>query len=200
MSEITALLSDRLLWIDEITDRELASDGVSRFGAYLRQGAHRFLDWDDMPTRDPAAFAARAFEIATTPIMSPPYVVTHPRVITCVPHRDEDDRHALHIDMAMGLPARVRTELPGFWRGWQQTSGGMFYAPWDNDRPAAYATVTFRVPFPPVDHLPAPAYDHGAGRSPHIPTAQAALLALVAHANDALAGGLLATLTGGDPS
>lgn len=188
--------TDRLLWIDEITDRELASDGVSRYGAYLHQGAHRFLDWDDQPTGDPAVFAARAFEIACSSIMSPPYVVTHPRVLTCVPHRDEDDRRALHVDLAMGLPTRVRTALPRAWRGWQQTSGGMFYAPWDNDRTAAYTTVTVRLPFPAPDRFPAPAYDRGL---PHTPTAQSAVYVLVAHANNALAD-LLAVITGGDPS
>lgn len=188
--------TNRLVWIDEITDQELASDGVSRYGAYLRQGAHRFLDWDDEPTGDPAAFAAQAFEIACSPIMSPPYVVTHPRVLTCVPHRDEDDRRALQVELAVGLPTRVRTALPRDWRGWQQTSGGMFYAPWDNDRTAAYATVTVRLPFPAADRLPLCTFDGG---FPHTPTAQAAVQVLVDHTNTELAG-LLAAITGGDLS
>lgn len=188
--------TDRLVWIDNTTDRELASDGVSRYGAYLHQGAHRFLDWDDEPTSDPAAFAAAAWEIATSPVMSPPYVVTHPRVITCVPHRDEDGRRALQVDVAMRLPARVRAALPPVWRGWQHTRRGPFYAPWDNDRTAVYATVTVRLPFPATDRLPAAAYDGGL---PHTPTAKDAVRVLVAHANTALAG-LLAAITGGDPS
>jgi hypothetical protein len=189
-------ITDRLVWIDEITDRELASDGVSRYGAYLRQGAHRFLDWNEAPTSDPAAFTATAFEIACSPVMSPPYVVTYPRVLTCVPHRDEDGRRALQVDLAMGLPARMRAALPPDWRGWQQTSGGMFYAPWDNDCTAVYATVTVRLPFPAADRLPGPAYDHG---DPHTPTVHDAVRVLVAHANTELAD-LLTAITGGDPS
>lgn len=186
--------TDRLLWIDEITDRELASDGVSRYGAYLRQAAHRFQDWDEEPTSDPATFAAQAFEIACTPIMSPPYVVTHPRVITCVPHRDEDGRYAVQFELAVGMAQRFRLALPSGWRGWQQTRNGVYFAPWDNDYPAAYATATVRLPFPHPDRLPTPAYDHGA---PHTPTAQHAVRVLVAHANAALGDALTAITTNG---
>lgn len=186
--------TDRLLWIDETTDRELASDGVSRYGAYLRQAGHQFLDWDDRPTADPAEFAARAFEIACTPIMSPPYVVTHPRVTTCIPHRDEDARHALHVDLAVGMTQRIRLALPPGWRGWQQTRSGMYFPPWDNDYPAAYATIAVRLPFPPLARLPVPAYQHG---KPHTPTAQYAVRVLVEHANAELGNALTAITTNG---
>lgn len=189
--------SDSLLWIDTRTDRDLASDGVSRYGAYLRQGAHRFRDWDDTLTTDAAVFAAQAFEIACAPVMSPPYVVTHPRVLTCVPHRDEDDRRALQVDLAMALPTRVGAALSGVWRGWQHTSSGMVFAPWDNDRPAAYTTLTLRLPFPASDRLPGPAYVHGA---PHTPTARDAVWALVDHANSALGAVVAAVLCGGELS
>jgi hypothetical protein len=175
--------TDRLLWIDETTDRELASDGVSRYSAYLRQATHRFLDWDDQPTSNPATFAAQAFEIACAPIMSPPYVVTHQRVLTCAPHRDDDGRYALQFDVAVGMAQGIRLALPVRWRAWQMTRDGVYYAPWDNDYPAAYATITLRLPFPPLDRLPAPAYNGG---EPHTPTAQYAVRVLVEHVNAAL--------------
>ena len=71
-------------WIDYDYDRENASDGVSRFGAYVRQSS-MFADswdgtWDDAQVQQ-ARFAEAAWATATTPVMSPGFVHRHPRVI-----------------------------------------------------------------------------------------------------------------------
>ena len=72
-------------WIDEEDDRDLASDGISRFGAYVRQSSALAECWDgtweDPGTRQ-ARFAAAAWSTATGPVMAPGYVRHHPRVLT----------------------------------------------------------------------------------------------------------------------
>ncbi len=56
-------------------DRDRASDGVSRFGVYLRRYPKLFAsDEDGAVTADPAAFTAAAWRVATSPIMAPPYL------------------------------------------------------------------------------------------------------------------------------
>ena len=72
-------------WIDEDYDRENASDGVSRYGAYVRRSGALAECWDgtwDDPQARRARFAEAAWETATTPVMSPGFVRRHPRVIS----------------------------------------------------------------------------------------------------------------------
>jgi hypothetical protein len=64
-------------WVDRDYDREHASDGNSRYGAYLRDAT--FEPWTD---HDQAVeWAVFAWERATGPVMSPGYVRYHPRVL-----------------------------------------------------------------------------------------------------------------------
>jgi hypothetical protein len=64
-------------WVDRGYDREHASDGISRYGAYLRDAA--FEPWtDDDQATEWAVFAWRR---ATGPVMSPGYVRYHPQVL-----------------------------------------------------------------------------------------------------------------------
>jgi hypothetical protein len=61
-------------WIDHDYDRASASDGVSRYGAYVRDAARLFDPWQDAAdgvTTDPVEFAIAAFWVATGPIMGP---------------------------------------------------------------------------------------------------------------------------------
>jgi hypothetical protein len=63
-------------WVDHDHDRGHASDGISRYGAYLRDAT--FEPWTD---HDQAVeWAAFAWRRATGPVMSPSYVRYHPRV------------------------------------------------------------------------------------------------------------------------
>jgi hypothetical protein len=175
-----------LLWLDERYDTRYASDGESRYGAYLRQAAHRFVDLDE-PIRDAGLFAATAFEIGCSPIMSPPYVHTHPRAVSVVPHGDEDGRRALTVMLAIEVPTDTQVLLPRGWRGWQHPrEDEHWYEPWDNDRPAVTTTLTVRVPFPPTTVLPEPVYDRRG--NPDVSTAKDAVRALAGHTNAQLAG------------
>jgi hypothetical protein len=64
-------------WVDRDYDCEHASDGISRYGAYLRDAA--FEPWTD---HDQAVeWAVFAWQSATGPVMSPGYVRYHPRVL-----------------------------------------------------------------------------------------------------------------------
>ena len=74
-------------WIDYDYDRENASDGVSRYGAYVRRSSAMAESWDgtwdDAQVRL-ARFAETAWATATTPVMSPGFVRRHPRAISAV--------------------------------------------------------------------------------------------------------------------
>jgi hypothetical protein len=71
-------------WTDDEYDREHASDGVSRFGHYVRD-AGRLMEecwdgtWDDPQARK-VRFAEAAWTTATPPVMSPGYVHRHQRI------------------------------------------------------------------------------------------------------------------------
>ncbi|WP_431976043.1 hypothetical protein [Micromonospora haikouensis] len=67
-------------WLDWEYDRDNADTGTqSRYGNYLHSRTESFREiWDDDPS---AEFAATAWRIATGPIMSPPLVRRHPRVM-----------------------------------------------------------------------------------------------------------------------
>jgi hypothetical protein len=72
-------------WIDYEYDRENASDGISRYGAYVRRSSALAESWDgtwDDPQVRQARFAEAAWATATTPVMSPGFVRRHPRVIS----------------------------------------------------------------------------------------------------------------------
>lgn len=58
-------------------DLDRASDGVSRYGVYLRRYPKLFtsLDEDGTVTGDPVVFTAAAWQVATSPLMAPPYLV-----------------------------------------------------------------------------------------------------------------------------
>lgn len=71
-------------WVDADYDRNSASDGVSRFGAYIRQSSLVAESWagtydDDQVRR--VLFAAAVWETANSPVMSPGYVRCHSRVL-----------------------------------------------------------------------------------------------------------------------
>jgi hypothetical protein len=77
--------NDAAFWIDYDYDRENASDGLSRYGAYVRRSSAMAESWDgtwdDEQVRQ-ARFAEAAWATATAPVMSPGFVRRHPRVIS----------------------------------------------------------------------------------------------------------------------
>jgi hypothetical protein len=78
--------ADAAFWIDYEYDREMASDGQSRFASYVRRAAATAEwtecwdgTWDDEAVRA-MHFASESWHVATTPVMSPGYVRRHPRI------------------------------------------------------------------------------------------------------------------------
>lgn len=75
-------------WLDWDYDQRNADTGTeSRYGNYLHQRSESFRDiWHDDPSGE---FARIAWRIATGPIMSPPLVRSHPRVMGVTLERSE---------------------------------------------------------------------------------------------------------------
>lgn len=79
------MTDDRPFWFDWDYDRNYASNGTSRYAAYLADRDQSFREiWDDNPSVE---FAALAWRIATGPIMSPPLVHSHPRIVRATAER-----------------------------------------------------------------------------------------------------------------
>jgi hypothetical protein len=109
----------RVFWVDA-SDRERASDGVSRYAAYVRQAASGFAEdaklFDDLAV----AWAVRAWNLAVPPVMSPGFVVWHPRVLSARAVRDEwaGDLRVV-VDLVSALPESVVRAVGYQWSGWR---------------------------------------------------------------------------------
>jgi len=151
-------------WIDEEYDRDQASDGISRFGAYVRQSpaiADYLAECDDAAGQDQptwqARFAAAAWSTATTPVMSPGYVRRHPRVISAhVEFNAWDGTLTGAVELVTPWPqplARCRDWQQGiWWQDWPTESWGgreVFCEPSGQDLAAhAYLLASVRMVFP----------------------------------------------------
>jgi hypothetical protein len=106
-------------WIDHDYDREHASDGVSRYGAYVRDAV--FEPWtDDDRAVELAKFAWRR---ATGPVLSPGYVRRHPRIAMARLERSGWDGSLLAmVDLVVGQPEPLRYlpagDEPAMWQDW----------------------------------------------------------------------------------
>ena len=161
---------------DDRRDKAHASDGVSRYGAYLRQRSHTFRHGgQDCPaTADPVRFAMTAWTIASSPIMAPAYVTPHPRIQDVTVHWDDDHRAALAVQIAVPAPP-VANRLPSRWCGWtHHHEPQRWLDPYDNDQVTVLTTLTVRVPLNPT-RLPTPQYRSGI---PHTNVAKCAVAAL----------------------
>ena len=178
-------------WIDPDYDRVNASDGQSRYGAYLRSHARLFDPWQDAPdgvTTDPVEFAIAAFRVATGPIISPGFVRWHPRVRAYGTDRSEHDGH-LVVSVTLATPAPLR--LPGWaWRGWERDFHDRFLEPEDRG-PVALARLELRWPLD-GDQLHRPARPRIPGR-PNLVDATTAVAVVVGSVNHT-AGPVLAAL------
>jgi hypothetical protein len=164
MSEASAAF-----WVDRDYDREYASDGISRYGAYLRDAA--FEPWTD---EDQAVeWAVFAWRRAAGPVMSPGYVRCHPRVLAARLDRSGwDGSLVAGIDLVSSWPEELKTvlargvRLGGRDASWQDWPAGhlgetvSYYEPSEADvaaRPYALATLSlqFTVPSAALPEPPA---------------------------------------------
>jgi hypothetical protein len=142
-------------WVDRDYDREHASDGISRYGAYLRDAT--FEPWTD---RDQAVeWAVFAWERATSPVMSPGYVRYHPRVLGARLERSGWDGNLVagvtlvsawpeQLTRALGRAVRLG-DREAHWQDWpvEYRGGGTacYYEPSEADiasRPYLLTTVS----------------------------------------------------------
>lgn len=168
----------------DATAFRIAKDECTRYENYLGLYAERFMD-EGTPTTDPAEFARHAFTIATGPIMSPGYVLWHPRVTNINWHGDDHDRGAIELGLVVPMPpaiAKVVSTTPV--HGWEHSYRGSWYPPENNDRPSVFATLTCRVPLDPA-RLPAPRYTTGG--APQTLTAVHAVAGVCAMVNEFVA-------------
>jgi hypothetical protein len=145
-----------LVTVDDATDRERASDGRSRFGAYLRQHAHR-LHIDGEPL-DAYEFAAVVWPIACPPVMTPGYIRLRGDVHEIAPVWAENDGGGQHLAFEVRVP--LAAPVPAGWDGWHRTrrerdSEQVWQDP-GTDRPALLTTATLRLPADDTWGLPAP--------------------------------------------
>lgn len=143
--------ADNVVWVDDFHDRESASDGVSRFGAYVRQRAHLFADGLDGPLRQ-VDFAATAWAIACSPVMSPGYVRARPDVWAVTCFAGEEGR-VLVADVEVRLPWPPEWRNTGSvigWTGWARSTSGWGEPPVlvepEDKAQALLVTVHLRVP------------------------------------------------------
>lgn len=166
---------------DEDYDRTHASNGVSRYGAYLVHYQHRFLD-DDHLTLDAERFAAAAWLIAQPPVMTPGHVRAHPRVQATDVRWDDDQRVAVCVDLAVSAPAEA-AGLAYPWRGWSRDRRGRWWAPEDYAGPSAVTLLRVAVPLTGT-RLPEVCYRRGV---PDVDTAKRAAYAVCVLLNRVLA-------------
>jgi hypothetical protein len=145
-------------WIDREYDRDNASDGVSRYGAYIRQAAASFELYTD--DDQDVELAIWAWQQATGPVMAPGYVRKHQRIATAHLNRSDWDGTLLAtVDLVIPQPPNLRwmrsDEDRGMWRDWPVqrafAGGDRFYEP-DGDELArdpyllTTASLRFTVP------------------------------------------------------
>jgi len=180
-------------WLDLDYDRTSASDGQSRYGAYLRDHARLFDPFNDAPdgvTRDPVEFTMAAVRVATGPIMWPGFVRWHPRVCGYGVEYSDDGRLVVSVTLAAPAPAA----LPGgAWRGWERGYRDRFLEPEDRG-PVALARLELRWPLG-RDQLHRPTQPRVLGR-PNLVDATTAVAVVVGSVNHT-AGPVLAALEAG---
>ncbi|AEW95896.1 MULTISPECIES: hypothetical protein [Streptomycetaceae] len=180
--------------VDDAYDRRNASDGRSRFGAYLRDRCARLHeDGTPLPAED---FAAAVWPIATAPVMSPGYVRLRPDIRAVTPAWSEYGHLTVDVHVPLGRRALVADRaVPGRWRDWDRdlAPGEEPYRYWwepDGDRPALLTTTVIRLPVDDTWNLPTPAHTGGPGLVADAKSAVAA----VADAVNRLAGPVVAAL------
>lgn len=146
--------------VDDEYDRDRASNGDSRYAAYLRQNANLFRDaWSDepAPVEDPVEFAVHAWRVATGPVMSPGYVQWRSDLHGVSLHRDENDGTLfaeVRVPLRHGQVGGNGKRFPYTWQDWETEQtwgpGDLQYPglaePRSYKQPAVLATAVVRVP------------------------------------------------------
>src|SRR5947209_15105052 len=140
-----AMIFIRAFEPDEDYDQAHASDGVSRYGAYLAQHAYLFTNDDDEPTTDPEQFAGAAWRVAHHPTMAPGYVRSHGRVQATSMHWDDESQPAVCVELAVSsAPEAACFTFP--WRRWTRDELGHWQAPENFARPNALTVLRIALP------------------------------------------------------
>lgn len=155
-------------WVDDEYDQNYASDGVSRFGAYIRQKTNVFASsWDGTWDDSVSEWAADVWRIATPPVMAPGYVRQHRRVLHSTVERSHwDGSLTAAVELVTPWPNALESstsQCARHWRGWpievNPWSGEEFFVePSEHDLTKdsyllARTKLFFRVP---VNNLPTP--------------------------------------------
>ncbi|MGW7580293.1 hypothetical protein ACWGKU_19200 [Kitasatospora sp. NPDC054768] len=141
-----------LVILDDTADRESASDGRSRYGAYIAHHADDFHE-DGEPLR-PVEFAAAAWRTATSPVMAPGYAVVRPdldRVEVYVDH-EGGAQFCAKVGLRHSALAHRLTGRPLDWEcaPWSRPGEAwpVLVGPERTDRPAVLVTATVLLPVP----------------------------------------------------
>lgn len=135
-------MSDRAVgkpafWIDSLNDRDRASEGESRYALYVRDRQHEFVDLGRHHDDVTVPFAVHAWKVARGPIMSEPFVFSHPCITEAVLWASEyDGGLILSVDLITPLPKRLERVQPhggGFFHGWSVDMWGTYIGVSDED-------------------------------------------------------------------
>jgi hypothetical protein len=175
-------------------DEEMASDGESRYGAYVRDAvaADRYA-WDMDHDEDRRhEFAALAWRNATGPVMSPGYVRYHHRIRGARVYRSGWDG-ALLASVTVATPPPAAIARLGTWSDWPTELSGGQYIPVDpyeeqignsaKYRGTGYALTAVHLEFPLPD-VALPALPSSPDSPAVARTAAVAVGALVGALND----------------
>jgi hypothetical protein len=188
-------------WVDRGYDRERASDGISRYGAYLRDAA--FEPWTDHD--QVVEWAVFAWRRATSPVMSPGYVCYHPRVLSAqLERRSWDGNLAAGVTLVSSWPEQLKSALvrsvrlgdkESYWQDWptEHRCGDIhYYEPSEAHvaaRPYLLTTVSLQFTVPSTA-LPEPPVTSAARLS----AGQRAVAVIVAELNGVVSPVLAAAL------
>lgn len=185
----------QLWWLNDFHDRENASDGYSRYGAYLASRRDQLLAWTDGACHPELECAAWCWSVATSPVMSPAYA-NEPRDVEST-HIWADNELATLVAQGGGedgfrLPASGWVaEL-----GWANGRGGHVDNTYPGSRPTAYTRVKLTAAIG-HDGIPPTALEYGTrSQRENVDVAKATLRYLTTRLNDTF-GPMIQHLEGG---
>ncbi|WP_026415635.1 hypothetical protein [Actinomadura oligospora] len=155
-----------VFWVSEVDDRERASDGKSRYGAYLRQNLHLFDPWDEKSVgSDPVEFVTVAWQVATSPVMAPPYLHCRwDRLLSAKIWRADTGAAVANLELVSSAPSELeRSGLARSWNSWSHSrSLGAYLEPSEQvmaQRPTLLPRVNLLCPVLADQlHRPSPAW------------------------------------------